>query len=145
MIGYRLLDSRQRLVFVQFLAYQYEHQGGLELKYTSTTVCFHVLRSRKASRSALTNTSPTSSSTKLMYAWTNPAALNFGRQMGSHVSAVRNVADVSIVLSSRCRSDLYQHHTGRGQRMSKYLPDGCIECLRGRRRVTICPPAMSRT
>lgn len=29
MIGYRLLDSSQRLVLVQFLAYQCKHKGGL--------------------------------------------------------------------------------------------------------------------
>ena len=36
------------------------------VELTSTTVCFQDRRSEKASRSALTNTNPTSSSTKLI-------------------------------------------------------------------------------
>jgi hypothetical protein len=44
---------------------------------------------------ALMNTRPTSSRTKLMYAWTNPAGLNLGRHIGSHVSTVRSVEEVA--------------------------------------------------
>ena len=77
------------------------HSGVGHDELTSRTISFHDLSSSNASLSALTKASVTSSSTALIYAWTKPAGLNFGKHIGIQPSDDRRVSDEARVFSRR--------------------------------------------